>query len=578
LGKAFALIGLVASIISDAAQVLTACGIAVPPALAALPAAVGSEIVDIGAAVLKGALKLLTSDVMRVVREIPFNRALDLAGDLLGHLGRAAYQAADGNWPLNNLEAAVQLIRSVLNNVWGPFVALVKHFDGRLADLFALGFGDGGFLAGRVLKQGNQFNDVDKVVEGAAKIGDELSDAAAALSDEAVQGLGEVIDDAGEGGAEHLFQGLNCAINLVTGMSTKTVGLASPLTAKSVECNQPNLETALKIVGDAAQNWSDEALEGLGRVVRKVGEVGAQRLVALGDEASQQAFQVVASKGDNIWNADTVEGLARVFEKIAGERVLKFLTQEYSDEVVGETLTYIKNVNLAATDNVLERVDDLRDLFQWQAKGNILSILDDPEIILRRLDMPDNEYQAFKQSIFNRWNNGQPMNGTRLAEAFAVEATIKRLQQFGNYEVVHVLTKEGGQGPDAILRNLNTGNWVILEGKGTLSGAPLDGDLFGNPGSLGRQLSEQWITTDPGRYLKDIQDPQIRNRVLDLVDDIRNGERYEVIVGRGGINSTSIPKPLDYGTKMDEFINQIRPGGATGEDWTIQFVFVNLLR
>lgn len=186
MGKAFALIGLVASIISDAAQVLTACGIAVPPALAALPAAVGSEIVDIGAAVLKGALKLLTSDVMRVVREIPFNRALDLAGDLLGHLGRAAYQAADGNWPLNNLEAAVQLIRGVLNNVWDPFVALVKHFDGRLADLFALGFGDGGFLAGRVLKQGNQFNDVDKVVEGAAKIGDELSDAAAALSDEAV--------------------------------------------------------------------------------------------------------------------------------------------------------------------------------------------------------------------------------------------------------------------------------------------------------------------------------------------------------------------------------------------------------
>ena len=451
------------------------------------------------------------------------------------------------------------MLLDVLHAVWDPFEALLKRWGDDLGRLFKMGFGEGGYLAGRVLRHSDEAAEVSyEAIEIIARLGDDLAEAGVELSDEAVQGLAKVVDDAGEGGVERLLRGLNC----VTG-----------------DC--PNLETALRLAGEAAQDWSDEALEGLGRVVRKVGEDGAQRLVDLGGEVSQQAFQVIASKSDNIWNADTVEGLARVFERTPGEKALRFLAREYSDEVVEETLTYIRRADLGATDNVLGRVDDTRDLFQWRAQGNALSVLDDSAISLHRYDMPPGEYLdpgGLKETIQNRWNGGNSIDdwpASRVAEAYAVEGAIDQLQARG-YDVVYVCTKEGIQGPDAILKS-PSGKWVILEGKGTYTGAALDGSRFDNPPTLGRQLSREWITTDPFRYLDQIDDPVVLSKVEDMLEDITvKGKPYEVVVGRGGIGgSTGNPLPLDYGARLGDFINEIRP---SGQEWTIQFIFVRLLK
>ncbi|MBN1993683.1 MAG: hypothetical protein JW953_13360 [Anaerolineae bacterium] len=514
------------------------------------------------------------------MKDIPFkgvDEALPLCWNFMMHLCR---KAVDAGWPSSGDK--IGHVQDVLKTAWEPFGALLEYYHNvdvskvGLRGVVTLGFGDGGQLAGRVVRF-NKTLDPD-VVAAIAKIGDDLGGAAADLSDDAARGLGKVVDDAGEGGAKYLFQGLSCAVEMIAaGPVPKTAGLAAPLAKNKVVCDQAKLETALKIAGEVAGNWSDEALEGLGRVVDRAGEDAARRLTnlipgSLDDKVTQRAFAVVAAKGDDIWNAETIEGLARVFEQTESERALKFLSQEYSDEIVRDTLKYINDADLAAPSNILARVDDTRDLFQWQAKGNALEFLDDPDIILRRLDMPDVEYQAFKQSIFDRWNNGQPLDGTRLAEAFAVEATIKQLQKFGNYKVVHVLTKEGGQGPDAILKNLITGKWVILEGKGTLKGFDLSKDTFRYSDMLGRQLSKRWITTNPQRYLRDI-DPNVQPQVQQMLREINRGVSYEVVVGCGGIKT----KSLDYGTEIDEFITEIKPLGTGGQGWTIDFVFVNLL-
>lgn len=580
-GKAMALVGFLASILSDGVELLAAIGALIPPTLAVtVPGAILVESLDAGAAVLKGIKGFISTSVWNTIKKFSFTDALKLGGNALTHLSKRAVDFIGGvsHWP-SSWNEVLTLMQNIKGYAVDPFSALLSRFGNQLHRVYAWGFGDGGFLLGRVLHLSDDAAAInDEVANFIVQYGDEAGEVLEELSDDAIRGFNEVVQDAGADGVRALDDGLGCVIGAIS--ATKSSRLARPhLQGNDAERCKQLRGLAYTFVGNAAQNWSDEALEGLGRVIDKAGEASVQRLIDLGGITTQSAFSVIARQSASIWNADTVEGLARVFERSVNQssRVFDYLVY-YPDNVVADTLTFLKNVNVSNSNNIFDRVDDLRDLFQLRYKGNSLSDFNVSDLDLWRSTMDNNTYQNFKQDIFDRWNNGNTIpEGNRLAEAFAVESAIRDLTSKG-YQEVMVLTKEGINGPDAILKTPD-GTWVILEGKGTYTGTDLDGSLFGQT-AFGRQLSRNWIINSPERYLNAIDDAFIRTQVEMMIDDITRGGNYQVVVARGGYGrtssgSSSIPNPLDYGTGIGDFINVVRPNN--GSNWSIDFLFVQLL-
>jgi hypothetical protein len=349
-GKAMSLIGLVASIISDGAEILTAVGVAVPPALAALPAAVGAEAIDVGAAILKNVRRLVSTDVFDIIKNIPFDEALQLGADALGHLAKRAV-ASVSTWPSGDPIAIFGIIQNVLSSVWDPFVALLKRFDGRLDELFTLGFGDGSFLAGRVLKQGVELS--DEVIETLVKIGDDLGKAGVELSDNAVGGLGKLANSLPEGHLQGIVKNL-CPGGVTEIVNYRIRGLASPLRQEVCSINfQKILENVIQwdevaldgfkklggtvdeatltnfltkyandavtsnriltIVGNSTGSWNKIAFDGLDNVVSKANIQIAERLAQNYPNVAEKAFQVLSKMSTN-WSDDAVEGVARLVD------------------------------------------------------------------------------------------------------------------------------------------------------------------------------------------------------------------------------------------------------------------------
>lgn len=222
-GKVMALIGLLASILSDGAEILATIGAVIPPTLAAtVPGALLLEAIDIGAAILKPINRFVNAQIASIISRIPFDRVLRLGGDVLSRLARNAVDSVGGasGWP-HSIEAAISLVQSVVRSVIDPFSALLSRFSNNLSKLYELEFGDGGYLVGRILDLSDDAASYsDEVLEGIGRMGDDLAENGIELSDEASEGLGEAADTLGEQQTRQVFT--QCFIGAVTGLRDTT--------------------------------------------------------------------------------------------------------------------------------------------------------------------------------------------------------------------------------------------------------------------------------------------------------------------------------------------------------------------
>ena len=283
------------------------------------------------------------------------------------------------------------LIRRVLHSAWDPFDALLKHYTdvgvNRLDDLFALGFGDGGFLAGRVLTElGDDAASLgDDAIELIAHVGDDLAEAGADLSDEAVGGLGRLTQSLPTERAKRILDGL-CPGTFAQISHLRPPGLACPL---HQVCDFDLFERVLANI----QQWDEAAQEGFERLARAGvdDETLASFLVKYADEPtlSKKMLGIVGNSSQT-WSRASFKGLERMVDDV-GIEAIEEITSRYSGEVIEQTFRTIRTTDAAG---------------QWSAEG-----VEGVAKIIRRFDQPVAERVLTKQgrgefgSIVFAWLN-----------------------------------------------------------------------------------------------------------------------------------------------------------------------------
>jgi Spy/CpxP family protein refolding chaperone len=539
------------------------------------PLGAASTVGDSFIAVTRGAYSLGTDDAFKAMANTyELKPVFSLAEDFFNTAGR--YMVDEGVRLGDDAAEVVETFFTEGPRLWDDFVRYWDEVNaiGGARLVLALGYDEGGQLVGQIARLGPDLELSEPLVRYLDDVGDGLYGLGIRVGDDSASGLARVVGDAGEDGGRGLLRGLNCAVGFVpVASSPRGFRLASPLAAEQ-GCSQETLDIATRLGIEAVEKWTSESVEGLGRVVRLVGEDGAVRLVGLTREG--EAFRVVFLTSESIWDEDTIEGLARM-AVFMPEGLLGDLTDlsKYSDETIEGTLVFVRRVDLDEIDNVLIRVEDPRDLFSWRNAGNTLDPLESTRVTMRRQEMPDEVYQSgFKRRLEEIWNNGESLddNPRRLAEVFALESGIDYFENQG-YRTVYRAIQPGTNGPDVIMRNVGGDpEWLILEGKGTYTGAPLEGSSLATQ-TLGYQTSREWVTNSD-RYISSIPD-EVFGEVQEMINALDQGAPYQVVIARGGIGpSSGIPYPLEYGSRLSDFTQDLLQDEGIVN---ISFIFNRLL-
>lgn len=395
----------------------------------------GAEAVDVGAAILKNIRRLVSADVFGIIKNIPFDEALQLGGDVLGQLAKRAVTAVGGasNWP-GSIDEVFSLIQNVLSSVWEPFVALVKHYDtAGLGKLFTLGFGEGGFLAGRVLKQGAELS--DEAINTLVKIGDDLGKAGVELSDDAVGGLGRLANSLPEGHLQGIVKNL-CPSGVTGIVNYRVRGLASPLRQEVCSINfQKILENVV--------NLDEAGLDGLKRLATNgVGDAILANIMstyANNPQLLNQGFGVLNRTQFDRWSGQTVERMFDFMNKSNSQYVETFLNRVST------------NIDKANFDkqiyNMLGRLDQDTILKQMLDPTTSDEVADGVARLLRKAEHP------------NTWPSGRYGNNFQIERA---------KEYFGNGRLKAIEFEEeledGAQNAyDLILDNVNNGSAIEVK-------------------------------------------------------------------------------------------------------------------
>ena len=346
-GKAFAAIGLLASIISDGAELLSAIGVVIPPALAAAPAAIVAEGVDVGAAILKRAGNFI-GPVWDVIKNIPFGRSIDLGTDILFHMTDEALDLIGGisHWP-HSFDEILNLLQSAKNRVIEPFSALVMRYANRLDEFFQIGFKENGFLLGRILSLSDEAASYsDETLDAIVRISDDvLGEAAGELSDEAASGLGKMVDDLGEGDARRFLDSLPCSVAQLP--AAKSTYLGKP--AQVPECVPEEFLNAYDALTDAGRAGVTKISQIDGVDASEVASIFADYT----DELASKIFDVVG-ESTATWNKTSLDGLRRVADqRNSADAITNLVTSIGNDTRAMETFMVLSKMTAPWGDDAM---------------------------------------------------------------------------------------------------------------------------------------------------------------------------------------------------------------------------------
>lgn len=361
-GKAMALIGLAASIASDGSQLLAFLGITIPVAIT-------TEIADIAAAILKNVTKFVSAGAASVIARIPFDQALRRGVEVIEFIGRRIIEGS------GNLIARIE---EILSNSRDAFSALLTRFGDKLDTLYRIGFGEGGYFAGRVLHLSDEaaaFS--DEAVEGLARMGDDIAKASIELSDEAAEGFGDATKVLGEQRTRQLF--FQCFVGTAAGADND---------AARLRLSKPSYQTPPDFLCDIGakvfKQLGDNSTAQSGFLklaqIDDVNLVKLNKLLVVADNPTQlDALKRVLTRVNNStgWTPQAVDGLynvigeyadaaaaARLMDTLADDdlaknvfRVLEKMTIGWTDEAMAGVGTLLKHqVDPAALERAIAGV------------------------------------------------------------------------------------------------------------------------------------------------------------------------------------------------------------------------------
>jgi|GEM_PF-3217616 len=528
-GKAMSLIGLVASLLSDGAEILTAVGIVVPPALAALPAAVGAEAVDVGAAILKNVRRLVSADVFGIIKNIPFDEALQLGGDVLGQLAKRAVAAVGGvnNWP-GSIDEVFSLIQNVLGSVWEPFTALVKHYGATdLGKLFTLGFGEGSFLAGRVLKQGAALS--DEAINTLVKIGDDLGKAGVELSDNAVGGLGKLANSLPEGHLQGIVKNL-CPGGVTQIVNYRVRGLASPLRQEVCNINfQKILENVV--------NLDEAGLDGFKKLATQAhftdNELAELLIVHADDRDTLNSLLRVVVDSQHInWNSAQTEVLGRLIKNSGGltANALKHVPLNSLDETLYPGFSEFLIESAADTESYLSK--NLTKINDLAAQGQVDAVRGHIANLVGEFREKQFAEYANENGIMSLFNHSGPVN----------EAGLDGLARKGNTFFLTEI-KDRGLGVGTIANGSKSGDRL----------SPNELQNYMIKGTNGYQFNRQYFLDRLG----ELADNGIIGRPLESqIRQAAGNGQLEIIVFAGG-------RPDPFTSTLNNIMQLINPLSTT---------------
>ena len=412
------------------------------------------------------------------------------------------------------------LIRRVLHSAWDPFDALLKHYTdvgvNRLDDLFALGFGDGGFLAGRVLTElGDDAASLgDDAIELIAHVGDDLAEAGADLSDEAVGGLGRLTQSLPTERAKRILDGL-CPGTFAQISHLRPPGLACPL---HQVCDFDLFERVLANI----QQWDEAAQEGFERLARAGvdDQALANFLVKYADEPtlSKKMLGIVGNSSQT-WSGLSFNGLVEIVDDVGIEAV-ENIARTYGDDVVEQTFRTIRTTSaqwgregVEGVAKMIDRLDQplVEDVLNKAGRGEFGN---DLFTWLNKIgDSP-----AAQGDYFRLWAQDLAVGGTTYSGAvFEAQYAAHALVDEGIDMIGHRI--DGRKGMDFIMqdgRYIDTKNWpnyskLLIDEAEDQFRRNLGIDKLGNrlprPGRYGNVLYEYVFR---GPYNKDVEEMLLR--------------------------------------------------------------------
>jgi len=257
---------------------------------------------DAASAVIKALFKnadtafRLVLDALRL--EEAFNVVLDLVKEVVRFVGGTLGSSRD------EVAALLREIFEGAGKLWDNFVAFVTR--ARAALLLKLGISEGTMLVGRMFRLSPELVGIsDETIEVLARLGRELVEAGVDLSDEAAQGLGVVARNVAGPGTEIFVRGIRSEL----------------------------LDGTLKAIAKAGSNvrWTDDALEGVSRVVRVSDDLGPAKienlLRVIGDpQIANETFRALRFITSS-WSDQALEGISIAIRHSGGtaERALRIL-------------------------------------------------------------------------------------------------------------------------------------------------------------------------------------------------------------------------------------------------------------
>lgn len=302
-GKAMALIGLAASIASDGSQLLAFLGITIP-------VAVTTEIADIAASILKNVTKFISDEAVSVIARIPFDQALHRGVEVIEFIGRRIIEGG-GN--------LITRIETVLNNSKAAFTALLTRFGNNLDTLYRIGFREGGYLVGRILHLSDEAASLsDEALEGLAHMGDEMAEAGIELSDEAAQGFGDATEIFGEQGTRNLF--FQCFVGAVSHSNLRT---PKTLLAKPVFSNNKGflLQNPLNLCDEAASVYGSLSTQAQ-RGFSKIPTAEANNILINHPNAGRIGNLLDNIPNGRVWQSNSTVGLVKLIDQGISDEII----------------------------------------------------------------------------------------------------------------------------------------------------------------------------------------------------------------------------------------------------------------